>query len=494
MKGVRVRFAPAPTGSLHVGGARTALFNWLFARRHGGAFVLRLEDTDARRSTEESARGIVSAFKWLGIDWDEGPDVGGPYGPYRQSQRAEIYREHVGRLLDEGSAYRCFCTPDELEARRREAKRRGRPPRYDGRCRGLSRQRSDRLAADGRPFAVRLMTPDAGSTQVDDAIRGRVTFENEVIDDFVVMKSDGSPTYNFACVVDDALMRVSHVIRGEEHLSNTPKQIIAYRALGYEPPVFAHVPMILSPDRSKLSKRHGATSVQEFKEKGYLPEALVNYLALLGWSPEDEREILSRDELVSRFSLDRVASTAAIYDVQKLTWLNGHYVRASTPERILELALPFLQREGLLPEPVPPERLEWVTEVVAAVQERIKTLGEIPSATSPFFADEIEYDPKAVKKLFTRPGTTRLLEEAARALDELEPFTLGSTEETYRALAERQGISTSALFHPTRLALTGRTVGPGLFDVMVLLGRERCVERLRRAARYVREGQLEADR
>ena len=306
MSDLRVRFAPSPTGSLHIGGARTALFNWLFARRQNGAFVLRIEDTDLERSTGESARGIVSGLRWLGLDWDEGPETGGAYGPYFQSQRLGLYTEAANRLLEQGLAYYCYCTQEELAERRQDAMRAGRAPRYDGRCRLLSREERVRLEREGRRPALRFHIPPDGVTVVPDAIRGEVVFSHEVLDDFIIMKSNGLPAYNFACVVDDASMKISHVLRAEEHLSNTPRQILIYRALGEPLPVFAHLTMILAPDRSKLSKRHGATSVQEFCEQGFLPEALLNYLALLGWSPEGEEEIMSLPEIVRQFSLERV--------------------------------------------------------------------------------------------------------------------------------------------------------------------------------------------
>jgi glutamyl-tRNA synthetase len=325
-KDIRVRFAPSPTGSLHIGGARTALFNWLFARHHGGSLILRIDDTDLARSTEESTRGILSALRWLGLDWDEGPDAGGSYGPYFQSQRLELYTKIAQELVDQGRAYYCYCTPEELAERRKQAMAEGKAPRYDGRCRELTSQERIQKENEGHRPAIRLRIPDAGETVVQDFFRGDVVFANDVLDDFIIIKSNGMPTYNFACVVDDAKMQISHILRAEEHLSNTPRQILIYQALGYPLPIFAHVPMILAPDRSKLSKRHGATSVEEFRDMGYLPEALINYLALLGWSPEGEEEILSLPELVRQFTLERVGKTAAVYDVKKLTWMNGHYL------------------------------------------------------------------------------------------------------------------------------------------------------------------------
>ncbi|NLZ52622.1 MAG: glutamate--tRNA ligase, partial [Thermoanaerobacteraceae bacterium] len=324
---VRVRFAPSPTGSLHIGGARTALFNLLYARHNNGTFVLRIEDTDTERSTEESAAQIILSLKWLGLDWDEGPEKGGDFGPYFQSQRLELYKKEVERLLAEGKAYRCYCTPEELAQRREAALKAGRPPKYDGCCRNLTPEQIEKFEAEGRKYTIRLKMPQEGHTEVDDLIRGRVVFENSVLDDFIIVKSNGIPTYNFACVIDDNAMKITHIIRAEEHLSNTPKQIQVYLGLGYDIPKFAHVPMILAPDRSKLSKRHGATSVEEFKDQGYLAESIINYLTLLGWSPEGTEEIFEMDKAVKEFTLERVNKTAAIYDVKKLTWINGHYMR-----------------------------------------------------------------------------------------------------------------------------------------------------------------------
>ncbi len=483
---VRVRFAPSPTGELHIGGARTALFNWLFARHHGGRFVLRMEDTDLKRSREELVTPMLEAFRWLGIDWDEGPEVDGPYGPYFQSQRLELYQTHAQKLLEAGQAYRCYCTPDELAARREEAIGQGRPPRYDRRCRGLTRAEEERLAGEGRRPVLRLKMPLEGSTVVSDLIRGDVTFEHAVLDDWVLVKSDGMPTYNFACVVDDATMRITHVIRGEEHLSNTPKQVLLYQALGYPLPAFAHLPMILAPDRSKLSKRHGATAVHEYRERGYLPGAVVNYLATLGWSPEGEVEILPREDMVARFDLGRVSKSAAIYDNEKLTWMNGQYLRMASPRELAEWALPFWQVAGLVPARVDERMRSYLESVMEAMRERVRTLAEVPEATRYFFRDDFSYDEKGVRKHFARPGVADMLEQAAQRLEGLEAWEAGVLEDCYRTLAGEKGIGAGELIHPTRLALTGRTVGPGLFELMAILGRQASLARLRRAVAWIR--------
>ncbi len=483
---VRVRFAPSPTGYLHIGGARTALFNWLFARHHGGAFILRIEDTDRERSTEASARAITDTLRWLGLDWDEGPEKGGPVGPYFQSERLDLYRREAQRLLEADRAYPCYCTVEELEERRQEARNRGLPPRYDGRCRHLTEAERRRLESDGRRPALRIKAPETGQTVVQDLIRGTVVFENEkTLDDFVIMKSDGWPTYNFACAVDDAHMRISHVIRAEEHLSNTPKQMILCEALGYAVPRFAHVPMILAPDRSKLSKRHGAVAVEEFREAGYLPEAIINYLALLGWSPGDDREIMPVHEVISLFSLDRVNKTAAIYAVEKLKWVNGVYIRVADLDRLVDLLIPRLQRAGYLPAPVDAPTRERVRQILAVGRERARTLGEMPELFSYFFVEPAGYDEKGMRKYFN-PETAEILSQAREVLAGVEPFVPETIETAYRALAERLGIPAAQVIHPTRLALTGRTVGPGLFDIILLLGRETVLARLSRAIDFIR--------
>lgn len=482
MSGVRVRFAPSPTGYLHIGGARTALFNWLFARHHGGAFILRIEDTDQERSSEESARAITEMLAWLGLDWDEGPGKGGPYGPYFQSERRELYRQAAKRLLDAGVAYPCYCTREELEACREEARRQGLPPRYEGRCRDLTEARRAELEAAGRRPALRIKAPTEGVTVVEDLIRGNVLFENaKVMDDFVIMKSDGMPAYNFACVVDDAAMHISHVIRAEEHLSNTPKQIVIYRALGYVLPQFAHVPMILAPDRSKLSKRHGAVACEEFRDAGYLPEAIINYLSLLGWSPGDDREILSIDEIIRLFSLERVNKTAAIYDVDKLTWMNAKYLHSMDLDDLADRVLPFFEAAGF---PVADISREWLKALLAAGRDRARTLGEMPELFRYFFEPPRSYEEKGMRKYFKQGGET-LLAEAKAVLATVEPFTVEAIEAAYRSLAERLGVGAGQLIHPTRLALTGRTVGPGLFDIIVLLGREETLRRIQVAIDFI---------
>ncbi|NLG86886.1 MAG: glutamate--tRNA ligase [Firmicutes bacterium] len=487
MEKVRVRFAPSPTGKLHIGGARTALFNWLLARHTGGTFVLRIEDTDTERSTQASVDQIISSLKWLGLDWDEGPEIGGEYGPYFQSQRLHLYEEKAQELIDKGLAYLCYCTPEELEAKREEARRQGKAPRYDGHCRNLTDQDRVRLAAEGRQPVVRLKVPAEGETVVDDIIRGRVVFKNEVLDDFIIVKSNGMPTYNYACVIDDYAMKLTHIIRAEEHLSNTPRQILLYQALGYELPQFAHVPMILAPDRSKLSKRHGATSVEEFREEGYLPEAIINYLALLGWSPEGTDEVMPIERIVEEFSIDRVSKTAAIYDVKKLAWINGHYLRELPLERIVAEVIPFMQKHGLLAASPEPAKLELLTKAVDLTRDRAKTLEELVDVVSYFFSDDFEYEEKGVRKHFVPAGAGEILRQAKEIIASVEPFEHQVIEEVYRTRAEELGIKPAKLIHPTRLAVSGRTIGPGLFELVELLGREKSLERIDRAISFIEQ-------
>ena len=485
---VRVRFAPSPTGYLHIGGARTAFFNWLFARHNGGTFVLRIEDTDAERTIEDSIAQMLEAFRWLGIDWDEGPVTGGEYSPYFQSQRRHLYRAAADKLLVDGHAYWCYCTPEELKARRETAVKHGRAPMYDGACRNLTGAQRQALEHEERKPALRLRTPDDGITAYDDLIRGRIEFKNALIGDFVLLKSDGYPTYNFACVVDDSAMNLTYIIRADEHISNTPKQIMVYEALELEPPKFAHVPMILAPDRSKLSKRHGAMSVQEFRDLGFMPEAVLNYLAFLGWTPDTPSEIIAIDEMVRLFRLEDVSKNPAIYDLQKLTWMNGHYLRTAAIDRVISLAVPFMQKAGLFGDVVTEPEKEYLRSILSAMRDRVKTLVEIPEAVEYFYHDLTGYDEKGYRNHFAGPAVAGLLEDAASALEAVGgDFTAASAEAVYRKLVEERGISSGQLIHPTRLAATGRTIGPGLFDVLALLGKERSVERMRQAAADIRK-------
>ncbi|MCL6637255.1 MAG: glutamate--tRNA ligase [Alicyclobacillus sp.] len=482
---VRVRFAPSPTGALHIGGARTAFFNWLFARQHGGSFILRIDDTDQARSSEASLQGILDGFRWLGLDWDEGPEVGGPHAPYRQSQRLPLYQQALQRLWQEDKVYPCFCSPELLAADRAAAQAKGEAPRYPGRCRDLPRAEAERRMSAGERPAFRLRTERSGTTVVHDIIRGEVAFDNAEMDDFIVWKSDGMPTYHFASCVDDAAMGITHIIRAEEHLSNTPRHIAVFRALSAPLPQFAHVPMILAPDRSKLSKRHGATSVQEYRDAGILPEALINYLLLLGFSPGEERELVSREEAVQLFDLTKVAKHAAVYDLKKLEWINAHYLRALPGEGLVQRLWPDLRHRGWIDPDPSRERLAWLIRVAQALQERSRTLPELLAGMACYFTPPSTYDEKGVRKHFTSVVVAERLQAAADALAGVVPFSAVTAEACYRQLIAEWGIKSGELIHPTRLALTGVTVGPGLFDVMSLLGREECRRRLAAAADWI---------
>lgn len=485
MSEVRVRFAPSPTGYLHIGGARTALFNWLFARKMGGKLILRIEDTDTERLKEDSVSQILTSLKWLGLNWDEGPEVGGECGPYYQSERQEIYLQYAKQLLKEGKAYYCFCTAEDLEKARELQRQAKQPFRYAGTCREMSVEEAERRIAAGEKYSVRIKIPKEGTITVPDLIHGDVTFNLNQFDDFVIVKSNGMPTYNFAVVIDDHLMGMTHVLRAEEHLSNTPKQLLIYEALGFEPPKFGHMPMILAPDRSKLSKRHGATSVEEFRDQGYLAEAIVNYLTLLGWGPGDEREIFSLEETVKLFELEQMSKKAAVYDTKKLTWMNGQYLSELPLEKILPAAEEFFLKAGLVDKNWLAENKEYFTQLVDTVRVRVKTLQEVVDASVYFFHDVEAYDEKGVTKHFTAENIP-VLEKCIAALEADSEFSLASTEQIYNQLAEEIGISLGKLIHPTRLALTGRTVSPGMFDVMVLLGKERTVARLKKAVAYIK--------
>ncbi len=474
-KPVRVRFAPSPTGHLHLGNARTALFNWLFARHEGGTFVLRIEDTDTARSTDESERMILDDLKWLGLDWDEGPGTGGEFGPYRQSERAGIYREHAERLLAEGKAFTCYCSDERLEKNRKRAREEGAVPQYDGACRYLSE--SDRLARehDGIKPTIRLLAPDADIV-VEDMIRGRVEFGKGMLGDFIILRSDGRPTYNFAVVVDDALMNITHVIRAEDHLPNTMRQLFLYNQLGYEPPLFAHVSLIVAQDRSKLSKRAGATSAYELRQEGFLPGAVINYLALLGWSHPEAKEILSQDELVGAFDLMRVSASAAAFDVDKLEWVGGHHIRESPLPVVVAAAEPFARSAGFDPDDA------RFPAIVDLVREGLARLSALPGELPPFYDREFDSEPEA-EEWIMRQTSRELLGALADSLEAVDG-ELGEAE--FKAALKSQsgalGLKGKGLFMPVRAALTGRTHGPALGSTAEILGRERVVSRCRAAA------------
>lgn len=471
-----------------MGGVRTALFNWLFARKHQGAFVLRIEDTDEARSSEESLRSILEGFRWVGLDWDEGPDVGGRFGPYVQSQRVDVYQPYFQKLLEAQRAYACYCTPEELAERRRQMEATGLPPRYDGRCRRLTEAERERLESEGRPSCLRFRMPESGSVAFEDLVHGPKTWENSALDDFVIRKSSGLPTYNFACVVDDALMQISHVIRAEQHLSNTPRQVHLANALGFGPPLYAHVSHVLARDRSKLSKRHGATDLNEFRELGYLPEAMLNFLVLLGWSTGDEQEIMSREELVERFDLARAGKSGAIFDATKLEWMNGEYIKELPLDELVECALPVLEREGLMPESPGAEELAYLGQVLELMRERLKTLNDLISLGGFFFREEVEPDEKAQRRWLGKAWVPEVLTAVADALDDLPDFSVQSVEQAVRGVAARMGRKAADAIHPTRAAVSGMTMGPSLFHMLAVLGAQRVIPRLRAAAARGRKG------
>ena len=458
---MRLRFAPSPTGQLHVGNVRTALFNWLMARRHGGTFILRIEDTDVDRSTRESERAILEDLRWMGLEWNEGVEVGGDKGPYRQTERLDLYRAHARELIDQEKAYYCFCSPETLEADRQAALEAGRPPMYPGTCGRIPASEARRRVEAGEPAVIRFRVPKAGEVPFTDLVRGPIWFDLDVIGDFVLVRSGGIPAYNFAVVVDDKLMEITHVIRGEDHISNTPRQVLLYEAFGWKPPAFAHVSLVMGPDHSPLSKRHGATSVAEFRARGYLPEALTNYLALLGWSPGDGDELLPLDELARRFRLEDVGHSAGVFDVEKLAWANRHYLRAADPGRLARLALPYMEREGWLSEPTD-EDLAYLARVVPLAAASIDRLDQVPARLRFLFdysAERALADPTIRAEAF-EPGARAVIVALA---DELRSGDRLRDRDAFRAAAarvrERTGQKGKALFHPTRLALTGESEG-----------------------------------
>ncbi|MCD2434990.1 glutamate--tRNA ligase [Acidaminococcus sp. NSJ-142] len=486
MSEIRVRFAPSPTGYLHIGGARTALFNWLFAKSQGGKLILRIEDTDIERLKEDSVSQILTSLKWLGLSWDEGPEVGGDYGPYYQSERLDIYRKICQELVDSGKAYYCFCSAEDLEKQREKQRALKQPFHYARTCRDIPPEEAKKRVEAGEKYSVRIKLPASGPITVHDMIHGDVTFDFNQFDDFVIMKTNGIPTYNFAVVVDDHMMHITHVLRAEEHLSNTPKQIVLYEALGYEVPQFGHMPMILAPDRSKLSKRHGATSVEEFRDKGYVHQAIINYLTLLGWAPGNDQEIFTLEDTVKAFDFSKMSKKAAVYDVKKLTWLNGQYLSSLPLREIADASVPFFKKAGLIDDNYLPAHQEYFDHLVDVVRVRVKTLEEVADASAYFFKDVESYDEKGAAKFF-KPEAAELLQKCYDALAALEVFDLKTTEDAYNKLAEDLGLSLGKVIHPTRLALTGRTFSPGMFDVMVLLGKEKTLARLQQAIAYIKK-------
>ena len=469
---VRVRFAPSPTGYPHVGNIRTALFNWLFARHNNGVFILRIEDTDQARKVEGAVEIIMDSLKWLGMDWDEGPIF--------QSDRLDMYRQYADQLVNEGKAYSCFCSSERLEAMRKDQMARKLPPGYDRHCREFTSDQINKLKAAGIEPVIRFKSPLEGQTVITDLIRGEVVFENSTLDDFVLLKSDGFPTYHLANIIDDHFMKISHVMRAEEWISSTPRHVLLYRAFGWQPPHFAHLPMILGSDKSKLSKRHGATAINEYSENGYLPEALVNFLSLLGWSLDDKTEIMSRDEIIKNFTIERVSKTAAVFNMDKLEWMNGVYIRNLTSDEFALRCLPFAEK--LLPPQVKrPIDVDYLKLIAPLIQERAKTLGEAPSLVDFFFLDILEYDVALLQGKLEKVQALTILNNSISSLDNIKEWTTESLEADIRPLTDKIGVKAGLFFGVLRVAITGRTASPPLFQTMEVLGRSRCMKRMQSA-------------
>jgi glutamyl-tRNA synthetase len=473
---VRLRFAPSPTGYLHVGGARTALFNWLYARHLGGTFVLRIEDTDVARSTEESVTAILDGMRWLGLTWDEGPEVGGPYGPYYQMQRLDTYQEASKQLLNSGHAYPCFCSKEELDELRQAATEKGEAFSYPGRCRNLLPDIVQKYLDEGRKPVIRFQVPKTGEVVLDDLVHGAITFRNDQLDDFVIMKTDGVPTYNFAVVIDDALMRISHVLRGDDHISNTPKQILIYQALGYALPRFGHIPMILGADRARLSKRHGATSVMAYEEAGYLSDGFVNYLSRLGWGHGDQ-EIFTRQELIDFFDIPAINKTAAVFDHVKLDWVNSQWMKQTPSLELAALLRPRLVKRGW---PVQGKSDAWLAALVDLTKERTKTLEEMADYAKFFFDVALDYDAESVQKFLT-PENRPILEGLLEAFSAETDWTAARIEGIFKDQATRMGLKAGGVIQPARVALAGSKVSPGMYETAELMGKDLVLKRLRHA-------------
>ena len=475
---VRTRFAPSPTGMPHAGGIRTVMFDWLMARHYGGTFILRIEDTDVARKVEGAIEYIMEGLRWLGLEWDEGPDVGGDYGPYIQSQRLNLYKEAAERLVKQGDAYYCYCSPERLDEMRKEQTARKQPPGYDRLCRPLTREQCADNEANGIKPVVRFKIPLEGHITHDDIVYGKVTFDLSTLDDFILLKSDGYPTYHLANVVDDHAMKISHVIRGEEWISSVPRHLLIYKALGYEPPQYVHHALLRGPDHSKLSKRHGDVSILEFRDNGYLPEAMFNFIGLLGWSLDDKTEIMTRQQFIDNFSLERIGKTGAIFDRKKLEWMNGVYIRALSPEDFARRSLPFLDK-SLPPEVKRPLDIGYLSQMLPLIQERAKTLAEVPELVGFFFVEESAYPvDDLIGKGMTKESAVKALDVSSQRITKLDKFDKEALETVLRPLAEELGLKTGQLFGALRTAVTGRTATPPLFETMAVLGKERCLERI----------------
>lgn len=473
---VRVRFAPAPTGLLHIGNARTALFNHIFAKHHHGIFILRIEDTDIERSTETSIDHILEDLKWLGIRWEEGPDQGGPEGPYRQSQRLSLYRGYADQLLKEGRAYKCFCSPERLESLRKEQLSKGKMPRYDGRCHSLSEREISKMESEGQPPVLRFHVK-RGLIAFEDLVHGRMTFDAEGIGDFIIVRSDGMAAYNFACVIDDYLMHVSHVIRGDDHLSNTPRQILLYQALSWEPPAFAHHPLILGPDRSPLSKRHGATAVSQYREEGFLPEALLNYLILLGWTSPSGEEVLPLEKIIEEFLLSAISRSAPVHSLKKLEWLNSIYIREKDEASLTKLLLPYLETAGI---PVDTLDRNYLKQISGILKENLVVLSQVEGYLGIFFDEKFFFEDGA-KTIFSDSGNQETLRQVLQVVESSSEITIDNWSSLHSQLENKTGRKGKDLFAPFRAAVTGKTKGPELAKTLPLLGKERIIKRLKMA-------------
>lgn len=477
---VRVRFPPSPTGYLHVGNLRTAVFNWLLARHHGGKFILRIEDTDRARVVPGAVEVIYETLRWIGIDWDEGPDIGGPHAPYVQSERKEIYREYAELLISQGKAYRCFCSQERLEALREEQRKNNLPTRYDRKCRYLDPEEAKRLADSGQPYVVRFATPLEGTTTMVDLLRGPVTYQNDQIDDFVILKSDGYPPYHFAVVVDDHLMGITHVLRGDEYISSGARDILLHEALGWNPPLYAHTAIILGPDRSRLSKRHGALPALEYRDIGIIPEAMFNYLALLGASYSADREIFSREELIELFDIDKMSPSPAIFDANKLEWMNAYYINhVLSVDDLASRVKPILENAGL----VKTEDLDegYLIEVIGLVKDRIKLLPDVVELTDFFFRDPDPSAEEIAGKKLTLQEAQELLQKVKDRVSPIDNWSEEILETELRSMASELGVKTGTLFMLIRVAITGKTASPGLFETMAVLGKDRTISRIGRA-------------
>lgn len=480
---IRVRFAPSPTGYLHVGGARSALFNYLFARRHGGTFILRIEDTDRSRFVEDALKEIYDSLSWLGITWDEGPSAGGELGPYIQSERLDIYKDHAERLIRSGHAYRCFCSSERLTRLRTEQEKQKTKLGYDRCCRSLSKEEVESRLASGMPSVVRFKIPDGRSIKFIDNIRGGIEYQSDVLDDFVLLKTDGFPTYHLANVVDDHLMRISHVLRGDEWIASTPRHVLLYEAFGWTPPQFAHLPIILSADGGKLSKRKGAASVMDYKREGYLPEALFNFLALLGWAPGDDREKMTLSELASSFSLEQISPKASVFDEKKLEWMNGLYMAERPVESLVDEVTSMLKERGVVNESSTPDTA-YIKQVIGLLRERSKRVKDLVDAATYFFIDPVTYEEKAQKKFFSEDAA-QTLTQLCSEFEACKDFSRTSLEGLFRILSENSGLSVGKLIHPTRLAVSGVSFGPGLYELLETLGKERVIRRIKKAVAFI---------